>query len=95
MLLYRWGGSRSTLANYQPMMQADAAYKAQEAEELQRQLGNGAESAEALAAAQSQVHGLQQQAQQLQSALQHETSRAEEALQVCATECSSHHIGEC
>ena len=68
------------------MMQADAAYKAQEAEELQRQLGSGAQDAEALAAAQSQVHGLQQQAQQLQTALQLETSRAEEALQVCATE---------
>ena len=74
-------------------MQADAAYKAQEAEELQRQLGSGAESAEALAAAQSEVHGLQGQVQQLQAALQHETSRAEEALQVGATKCLSHRIG--
>ena len=75
------------------MMQADATYKAQEAEELRRQLGSGAESAEALAAAQSQVHGLQEQVLQLQAALQHETSRAEEALQVCAPKVFGHHIG--
>ena len=88
-----WNYPRSSLANHQAMMQADAAYKAQEAEELQRKLGNGAESAEALAAAQSQVHGLQEQVQQLQAALQRETSRAQEALQVCATNCSGRHIG--
>lgn len=72
------------------MLQVEAADRAREAEELRQQLSSGAQHADALAAAQSQVHDLEQQLSQVQAALQQETSRAQEALQVCAVLCHLH-----
>ena len=68
-------------------MKAEAADRAREAEELRQQLSSGAQHADALAAAQSQVHDLEQQLSQVQGALQQEASRAQEALQVCSAIC--------
>ena len=62
-------------------MQADAAERAREAEELRQQLSSGAQHADALATAQSRTHDLEQQLKQLQAALQQENGRAQEALQ--------------
>ena len=64
-------------------VQAEAAERTREAEELRQQLSSGAQHADALAAAQSQVHDLEQQLGQVQAALQQETSTAQQALQVC------------
>jgi len=64
-------------------MQAEAADRARESEELRQQLGSNAQHADALAAAQSQVHDLEQHVRQLETAVQQENSRAQEALQVC------------
>ena len=64
-------------------MQAEAAERGREAEELRQQLSSGTQHADALAAAQSQAHDLEQQLSQLQAALQQEASTAQQALQVC------------
>ena len=64
-------------------VQAEAAERGREAEELRQQLSSGAQHADALAAAQSQVHELEQQLGQVQAALQQESSTAQQALQVC------------
>ena len=66
------------------LVKVEAADRAREAEELRQQLSGGAQHADALAAAQSQVHDLEQQLSQVQAALQQEASRAQEALQVCS-----------
>ena len=65
------------------LMQAEAADSARESEELRQQLGSDAQHADALAAAQTQVHDLKQHVSQLETAVQQENSRAQEALQVC------------